>query len=391
MEKKVIGLAVFLSFSIILNVIVFSFYLEKYDIPELFERLDNLNKNKKLELPIIPKIYEENILSMEFEKNVTTKEDFVMWGSTISKKFSEMYNLEDLEDVELNNLKIEFIQENDSNILTKYSASALDDDKIIFYELKPTNQIQPKQAIFIIPGSGNQGASDVLNLESDFEDYYYHKNIGQVLVNEGFIVYVIENRGWGERTIDAGLYCENENVYCSGNVLRNYLPSVGKDLFSLQIKDSLQVFNFIKTQEYVDSKNIAVIGLSLGGGIAQGLAVIEPEIKSVALPSGLVSFYKTKATGSTHGMLEFFDFPDLVASIAPKPVYLSWGENEKSSFRFEVETSYSANIVKKSYAILDAEENVTVVFHKDKFNQGHTLDIDTLLQFLTNTLGRPHN
>ena len=48
-------------------------------------------------------------------------------------------------------------------------------------------------------------------------------------------------------------------------------------------------------------------------------------------------------------LIKFFDFPDVVASLAPKPIYLSWGEYEKSNFRFEVETSYSANIVKKAY------------------------------------------
>ena len=144
-----------------------------------------------------------------------------------------------------------------------------------------------------------------------------------------------------------------------------------------------------KNQEYVDSNNMSVVGLSLGGGIVQGMSIIEPEIKSIVIASGLVSFHKTVGTGTTPGMLKFFDFPDLVASLAPKPIYLSWGENEKSNFGFEAKSLYSANIVKNAYSVINAEQNVVIVIHNDEFNNGHTFDVDSIIKFLKNTLGEP--
>lgn len=389
MNRLLVGLVIVLVCSIIANVLVFSFYFDKYSTSELFERFLNKNIEKELQLPKIPDFYEENILLLNFEKNVKDKEDFVEWKSLIYKKFIEIYDFKNIDKPTLKNVKVESTKNIDSNILTKFSAKAFDGDEIIFYELKPNYQFESLQTVFIIPGSGNQGAADVLGLDTKYKDYFYHKNIGQKLVNEGYVVYVIENRGWGERTIDAGLHCDEPNVYCSGNVLSRHLSNSGKDLFSLQITDSLQVFDFIKNKKYVDSDNIAVMGLSLGGGIVQGMGIIQSDIKSIVIASGLVSYDKAGGTGITPGMLEFFDFPDLVASLAPKPIYLSWGEYEKSNFRFEVETSYSVNIVKKAYSIMNAEQNIVVIFHNDEFNQGHTFDVNSIIRFLNDTLGEP--
>lgn len=387
MKKILIGLLIILMCSIVANVIVFSFYFEKYSSSELFERFVNKNKISELELPKIPNFYQENILALSFENNVKNEKDFEEWDLLISEKFVEIYNLQKVDEHSLKNIKKEFIESTNSKILTKFSAKSFDGDKIIFYELKPNKQFDSLQTVLIIPGSGNQGAADVLDLDSVYRDYFYHKGLAKKIVDEGYIVYVIENRGWGERTIDAGLYCNEPVVFCSGNVLSRYLSNIGKDLFALQIDDSLQVFNFVKNQEHVKSDNIAVVGLSLGGGIAQGMAVIQPEIKSVILASGLISYQKTIGTGITPGMLQFFDFPDLVASLAPKPIYLSWGENEKSSFRFEAETLYSAKIIKNAYSVINAEQNVVIVIHNDEFNNGHTFDVDSIIKFLKDTLG----
>jgi len=321
LNRLLIGLVIVLVCSIIANVLVFSFYFDKYSTSELFERFLNKNIEKELQLPKIPNFYEENILLLNFEKNVKDKGDFVEWKSLIYKKFIEIYDFKNIDKPALKNVKVESTKNIDSNILTKFSAKAFDGDEIIFYELKPNYQFESLQTVFIIPGSGNQGAADVLGLDTKYKDYFYHKNIGKKLVNEGYVVYVIENRGWGERTIDAGLHCDELNVYCSGNVLSRHLSNSGKDLFKLQISDSLQVFDFIKNKKYVDSDNIAVMGLSLGGGIVQGMGIIQSDIKSIVIASGLVSYDKVGGTGITPGMLEFFDFPDLVASLAPKPVY----------------------------------------------------------------------
>ena len=60
MNKLLVGLVIILVCSIIANVLVFSFYVDKYSISELFERFLNKNIERKLELPKVPDFYEEN-------------------------------------------------------------------------------------------------------------------------------------------------------------------------------------------------------------------------------------------------------------------------------------------------------------------------------------------
>ena len=107
MNKLLVGLVIVLVCSIITNVLVFSFYVDKYPISELFERFLNKNIERKLELPKVPDFYEESILLLNFEKNVKNKEDFVEWKPLVYKKFIEIYDFKNLDNPTLKNVKVE--------------------------------------------------------------------------------------------------------------------------------------------------------------------------------------------------------------------------------------------------------------------------------------------
>ena len=71
-------------------------------------------------------------------------------------------------------------------------------------------------------------------------------------------------------------------------------------------------------------------GITHGGKIALRSSLFLPELKGVMIASSLFSteHFGTKGSGYTHGLLKYFDNPDLAATISPKPLYLSWGLNE---------------------------------------------------------------
>lgn len=383
--KRFLIIVILFAISLAVNIFITLEYFEKHEISDLYVRLTNSQSRASLELPKIPDFYKKDTMLMSFEKNVSTKDDFYQWKEQVISKFRDIYDIPspDYIKVELAN-KISTIDKN-NYIINRYAMKALDDDTIIFFELLPTNIINDSlPVVFIIPGSGNQGAADVINEPSQLSKYYYHKGIGEQLVNAGFAVYVIENRGWGERTIDGGLHCQDPDVFCSGNVLNRQLENYGKHLYALQISDSLQVVKFIQTREYIDSKNISIAGLSLGGAITQAVSALMPDIKNTIIASGLVSIYQTTGSGATPGVLKYFDFPDLASTIAPRPLYLSWGENERSMFGYEANTLYSANLIKKAYSLFDAEDNLVIVINNETFNDGHTYDISSILKFLNN-------
>ena len=79
--------------------------------------------------------------------------------------------------------------------------------------------------------------------------------IGEKLANEGYTVYVIENRGWGERTINTNM-CENSDPFCSGEVLERQMKNLGFDLVNLQIIDTLQIFKSLDNFKMINTKNI---------------------------------------------------------------------------------------------------------------------------------------
>lgn len=370
--------------SLAVNVIVATEYFGKYDINDLYARLTNSQEATSLDPPEIPDFYKNNTMMLSFEKNVYSQDDFYQWREHVISKFVEVYEIPPMEESRIESVNKTDVQDNGNYVINKFTMKAVDDDSIIFYELLPKTNNDSLEAIFVIPGSGNQGAADAINKPSELSKYYYHKGIAEQLVNAGYAVYVIENRGWGERTIDAGFQCKKSDVFCSGNVLNRQLENFGKHLYSLQISDSLQVVRFIQTREYVDTENISIVGLSLGGAITQAVSALVPEIKNTVIASGLVSMYQTTGSGPTPGLLRYFDSPDLISTIAPRNLYLSWGENERSMFGYEANTLYSANLIKKSYALFDAEDNFVVVINEDEFNEGHTFDIPSILEFLKN-------
>jgi len=261
---------VFLIVSIAFNIIVLTYVLQKYSISELYSKLfePTLKINEEYKPAVMPDIYTKNIMQLSFDKNVKKKEDFDPWKEMVLQKFQEVYQVPPLDEIRVNSVeKIESF-EKDNLLISKYTTNAFDGDTIIFYEILPNNNSDKYPSVVFIPGTGNQGARDLLDLPSEFSEFYYERGIALEVAKQNFIVFVIENRGWGERSVDAGSECDRNDYlpYCSGFLLRTHLKNIGYDLTGLQIIDTLQLVKYIQTLNYIDSKNIAVAGLSHGGG-----------------------------------------------------------------------------------------------------------------------------
>ena len=144
---------------------------------------------------------------------------------------------------------------------------------------------------------------------------------------------------------------------------------------------------FKKYKDYINNEKIAIAGLSLGGPVSIAVSNLAPNVSSTIAASGVISQYKTAGSGITPGMLKYFDQPDQTASLSPKPLYLSWGLNEKAGFGYEANNQYSAKIINNSYKVLDAEEKLVIVIHDEEFNYGHTFELTSIIDFLDNTIG----
>ena len=377
-------LIIIIAISVSINIIVFSLYFRKRGLRESYERVAKINKTEDYKKFVIPTLYKKDSLQLSFDKHVKQKQDFDKWKQTVISKFQEIHEIPNLSSIRTFPAEKIFTKKHENYVLTKYSTKAQDGDIIFFYELLPHKIKENNPALFIIPGSGNQGARDVIDVPSEFSKYYYQQGIGHKIANEGYIVYVIENRGWGERTIDAGTLCKESDVFDSGEILERQLKNLGYDLINLQIIDTLQIFKSIKSNSDINLDNMFMLGITHGGKIALRSSLSLPELKGVMIASSLFSteHFGTKGNGYTHGLLKYFDNPDLAATISPKPLYLSWGLNENFPHGLEAETSHSANLIKKAYSLFGLEKNLVTIVHNQMINSGHTVDESSILDFL---------
>lgn len=375
---------VFLIVSITFNIIVLTYVFQKYSIDVLYYKLiETRLLEEEYEPAVMPEIYTKNMMTLSFDKNVEKKEDFDAWKEKVLKKVQEIVQVPPLDEIKIKPVKKIESFEKDNLLIVKYTMEAFDGDTIIFYEIPPNNDSGKYPAVIFIPGTGNQGARDLLDMPSEFSEFYYQSGIALDVAKQNFVVFVIENRGWGERSIDTGSECNRLDTTCSGYLLGTHLKNLGYNLVGLQMTDTLQLVKHIQTLDYIDSKNIAVAGLSHGGSLSLSVGVLNPDIKSVVVANTIITVSKTWPIAVKDGeILQYFDAPDFAATMAPRLMYLSWGLKDVKSLGFEAKTQSAANYIKKAYQLFDAEENLTIVIH----NYGHEYDVPSVIKFLNKTL-----
>ena len=184
-----IFLILFLIFSIIINISLVLLYIKKRGTKKIIEKL-SLKESKKIEIKslAIPEIYTKNKLSLSYKNNVTSQNNFNEWKNNLILKFQKLHEIPNTDEISVQNIEKLFSKKFENYLLTKYTTDAQDNDKIIFYELVPKEIKKNNPVIFIIPGSGNQGAKDVINLDSENSKFYYQLGIGEKLANEGYTV-----------------------------------------------------------------------------------------------------------------------------------------------------------------------------------------------------------
>ena len=260
----------------------------------------------------------------------------------------------------------------------------------IFYKMTPKDSLN--KTVLVIPGSGNTGALDVLGERSSsfvLENSYYQGDIGIHLVNNGYTVFVPELYGYGERAVFFDDYCTVDHIFylgreCGADVLNAYMGIYGIEPFSIWLDEITQVIS------QITDHRIAVVGLSLGSELATRQAVINNDIIDVVVSaSGANSIYHSKEFDVMVGSIWFrdqfkcCDTNDHVATLAPTPLYVSFGKLESKHkgggiYGYEVRTNHTGAFLKEVYELNNAGENFTYILH----DGGHEYHIPSILEFL---------
>jgi cephalosporin-C deacetylase-like acetyl esterase len=151
------------------------------------------------------------------------------------------------------------------------------------------------------------------------------------LVARGFVVLAIDARGWGEARPADNPDEDNATYRLFGDypsALRALL--IGKMLVGMRAEDVYRGVDLLTARPEVDTAKIYAYGVGAGALVVLHEAVLDSRIAGTALDQMLVS-YQSVVTHRLHhdvyesvipGVLKAYDLPDLVASLARRPVWL---------------------------------------------------------------------
>ena len=176
----------------------------------------------------------------------------------------------------------------------------------------------------------------------------------------------------------------DEKSTCTGLAFYNHLTHVGIDLHDIQTDEITQILAYIHSQDDIDK--IAVAGLSLGGfhTVVQGI-VNSDHIDALVVASGTGSLLHapiSKFLPPSNGYLLCCDTVDKLITVAPMPLYVSFGTQEGTISGREASTGYTEEILTGAYKLHNMSENFTYHLH----DGGHEYHVPSIINFLAKHL-----
>lgn len=144
------------------------------------------------------------------------------------------------------------------------------------------------------------------------------------LLDAGFAVLCIDMPGFGERQFEG-----TESALAKAGFWR------GRPLFGQMVADQLAAFNWLAQRPEIDSNRIATLGTSMGAALALWTSAIEPRVAASVQLCMLANIAPMIDDGAfdrhgfyltVPGLLGVADMGDIAGLIAPRPLFLGYGE-----------------------------------------------------------------
>lgn len=185
--------------------------------------------------------------------------------------------------------------------------------------------------------------------------------------------------GTGEQVV------KGEGLYWYGRVLAEMgyvvlAPDIGShdlqnprwSLMGERTWDCLRCIDYLVHHPLVDARRIGVVGLSLGGETAMYVAALDERVRFTC-SSGWLTTVENMKQGhcpcwNFAGLEEHFDFADIFACIAPRPLICELGEQERAPGGFPISVAQQpVEEIRHAYRVFGAEQN----FFFDTHPAGH--------------------
>lgn len=260
----------------------------------------------------------------------------------------------------------------------KWEAYPLPECVTSFLVLVPdgVTEANPAPGILCIPGSGESKETQAGEPElspnfgsGDTGEEAERWVVAVPYVKKGLVAVVVDNPGAGEAS-DLERYTTAPDY--NYEAVARYLLELDWSYLGYSSYIDMHVLKWMKRQSFINRERLVVSGFSLGTEPLMVMGMLDPDIyafvyndflcrtleRMIVLTEPDENGRRPFPNSIRHlipGFLKNFDFPDIVAALAPRPVICPEGGLDRD-----------LDLVRKAYAIAGKPENVTI-YHYAKF------------------------
>ena len=226
------------------------------------------------------------------------------------------------------------------------------DSPVPAYLLIPHGIREKSPAVLCIHGHVPEGKANLV-----FGDGQYGVPYGRELAEQGLVTLCPDNAGMGERAHPSG----------GCDFLWRRLNLLGHDLTGYRVYDLIRSVDYLQSLSEVDETRIGIAGLSGGCWLGIVHAALDPRVQAAILSGYFTTFAQTSWFGHCichhpKGIGELCEMPDIAGLIAPRPIFVEWGNQDTSR---PVHPAFE--ITQKIYSVANAEDQITL----HEFEGGH--------------------
>jgi len=214
----------------------------------------------------------------------------------------------------------------------------------------------PAPAVLCFPGSASSKESLAGEPEPDGSTsdhpHWERNRMAWRYAREGLVAVAVDNPGIGE-------LCHP--IHPNRTELDLAALWLGRCYEGISVSTKLPILDWLKARPFVDPARIATCGHSLGAKPALILGVLDRSVRAVvwndfcsswreravAMNLGLISYHQY-----VPGLLEWFDYTDLMASLAPRPFAITEGGRTRN-----------IALIRRAWQLLGAEENFALAYY----------------------------
>ncbi|CAM3380848.1 dienelactone hydrolase family protein [Marinicrinis lubricantis] len=208
--------------------------------------------------------------------------------------------------------------------------------RIRTYVLIPADLSGPAPAVLACHGHG-YGHNEAVGLNEDGSSESDrpsgHKHFALQLVRQGFVVFVPELAGFGQRRLDRDRV-KGPREANSCFALSAHLLMYGKTLAGLRVFEARRTLDYLFTRSEVDTERIGIMGFSGGGMVAAFTAALDERVRAAVI-CGYTSTFLGSILRTNHcidnyvpGLLTAAEMPELIGLIAPRPLLIDSGSHD---------------------------------------------------------------